>query len=162
LPLSVACFSLQALTHALPAQDVNHAVVAFVAGILINLVRGFIKSNLAGIRGCKCTRIVRRKLVQNFRLTDSSQAFHIHFLNRVGSGTALRRIVGGFDHQGITIPPAAGIAMPELYVRVDMWLRDQGNDAHIVGHLLDDCYCIPRMHDLLITVVAGAEAWGTE
>ena len=140
------------------AQDVRHAVVAFMAGVFDEFVLIVVPAERERTRpGCCPDRgIVDRELVPervgtrpgiNVRSASCFRPIHVRVL-------AIE--VPDLDDERVAVPPAARIAEPLRQVRTEMRSAIGRNDARFVDHLLLDRDEAGALHDLQTVVVDAA------
>src|SRR5262249_40578441 len=124
------------------AQDAAHGVVALVAGVLVDVLRGRVPGVFAAPGLFPARGILHRELVE-----EGAQA---------GPGEALRALEGvagsghgapgpevrGLDDQGVALPPADRVPEPLANLRRDV-LRTDADHARVVHHLVEDQHVVP-------------------
>ena len=74
--------------NTMTGEDIRHPIVAFVTGVLVDVVSRIVEYDFASIRRRKTARIVGCKLILNCTVASSGEALDIYFSRNFRTGGA--------------------------------------------------------------------------
>src|SRR4051812_15258775 len=143
--------------HPLCAQDVGHAIVAFVARVLVHREGRPLERVLTGPRGVPGVGIFDRELIADGVGVGVGEPLgHLQVLGRAAERGAIGE-VGRLDDQGVAVPARARVAKEGADRRADVRPAIERRDARHRHHLGNNHELAGRLHELKVVVVAGRQ-----
>ena len=138
-------------------EDISHAVITLVAGVLIDFICRVRKYEAPGVIVGVGARIMYMDIVLQLVFTYARESFLVDSISRLEPRVTSFVEIARLDHQRVAIPEAPGAAIPQTDILIERRQVRKRYQAHVMKHFLDNGHMIPGLDDLPVAVIAGSQ-----